>query len=112
MTDINHGPDSFFITAAPVPAPIVGAGLPGLIAGLAGLWGLQGCFAAAPSRRRNAPGAHHPRGTHIVTRHRSRGSLSHPQGRYSAEQPGEEVDHNDDGNDRDQHVDYHPEGVG
>jgi len=40
MTNINDGPDSFFITAAPVPGPIVGAGLPGLLAGLAGLWGI------------------------------------------------------------------------
>lgn len=46
MTNINDGPDSFFLTAAAVPGPVVGAGIPGLIAACAALWGL------ARSRRR------------------------------------------------------------
>jgi len=38
MTNINDGPDSFFITsAAAVPGPMVGAGLPGLVAAGFGL---------------------------------------------------------------------------
>jgi opacity protein-like surface antigen len=42
MTGLNDGPDSFFLepAAAAVPAPIVGAGLPGLLGGLFALAGL------------------------------------------------------------------------
>jgi hypothetical protein len=39
ISGANDGPDSFFIIPQQVPGPIVGAGLPGLLAGLAGLWG-------------------------------------------------------------------------
>jgi hypothetical protein len=48
MTNTNDGPDSFFLTpaVAAVPIPAVGAGLPGLIAGLFGLVALH-------RRRRN-----------------------------------------------------------
>jgi hypothetical protein len=46
MTGLNDGPDSFFLEPAAVPAPIVGAGLPGLLAGCVGLW-------AFAKRRRN-----------------------------------------------------------
>jgi len=45
MTNLNDGPDSFFITAA-VPGPIAGAGIPGLIAACGGL-------VAFARRRRN-----------------------------------------------------------
>jgi len=42
MTNINDGPDSFFITsAAAVPGPIVGAGIPGIVAACAMLFGLH-----------------------------------------------------------------------
>lgn len=37
ISNASDGPDSFFLTPAPVPAPIVGAGIPGLIAACAGL---------------------------------------------------------------------------
>jgi hypothetical protein len=42
MTGMNDGPDSFFLTpnVAAVPGPIVGAGIPGLVAACAALWGL------------------------------------------------------------------------
>ena len=48
MTNLNDGPDSFFLVAA-VPGPIVGAGLPGVIAACFALMGLAGW-----RRRRNA----------------------------------------------------------
>lgn len=47
MSNMNDGPDSFFFTPAPVPGPIVGAGLPGILAGAMALWGF------AKRRRRN-----------------------------------------------------------
>jgi hypothetical protein len=40
MSGLNDGPDSFFIEPAAVPGPIVGAGIPGLIAGCMALVGL------------------------------------------------------------------------
>jgi hypothetical protein len=40
MTGLNDGPDSFFLEPAAVPAPIIGAGIPGLIAGCLALVGL------------------------------------------------------------------------
>jgi hypothetical protein len=48
MTGLNDGPDSFFLLPAvtAVPGPVVGAGFPGILAGLVGLWGLN-------KRRRN-----------------------------------------------------------
>ena len=49
MTNLNDGPDSFFIVPQAVPGPIVGAGLPGVIAGCMALLGLAGW-----RRRRNA----------------------------------------------------------
>ena len=42
MTGLNDGPDSFFLLpAAAVPGPIVGAGLPGILAGCFALFGLN-----------------------------------------------------------------------
>ena len=41
ITGANDGPDSFFIVPNAVPGPIVGAGLPALIAGLVGMFGLH-----------------------------------------------------------------------
>jgi hypothetical protein len=41
MSNANDGPDSFFIQPQAVPGPIVGAGIPGLVAALCGLFGLQ-----------------------------------------------------------------------
>jgi hypothetical protein len=48
ITNANDGPDSFFLipNVVAVPGPIVGAGLPGLVAGCIGLW-------AFAKRRRN-----------------------------------------------------------
>jgi len=37
ITNANDGPDSFFLVAQPVPGPMVGAGVPGLIMALGGL---------------------------------------------------------------------------
>jgi hypothetical protein len=43
ITGASDGPDSFFLIpqAQAVPGPVVGAGLPGLLAGILGLFGLQ-----------------------------------------------------------------------
>lgn len=43
MTNTNDGPDSFFLVPGvqAVPAPVVGAGFPGILAGLVALWGLN-----------------------------------------------------------------------
>ena len=49
ISGANDGPDSFFIIPNQVPGPVVGAGLPGLIAACAGLFGL-----ARARRRRSA----------------------------------------------------------
>jgi hypothetical protein len=52
MTNTNDGPDSFFLlpaAAVAVPGPVVGAGLPGLLAACFGLWGL-----AMKRRRRHS----------------------------------------------------------
>jgi hypothetical protein len=40
ISGANDGPDSFFLIPQAVPGPVVGAGLPGLLAGCIGLWGL------------------------------------------------------------------------
>jgi len=48
ITGANDGPDSFFLQA--VPGPVVGAGLPGLMAACFALWGF-----ARNRRRRNDP---------------------------------------------------------
>jgi hypothetical protein len=40
ISGANDGPDSFFLIPQAVPGPVVGAGLPGLLAGFIGLWGL------------------------------------------------------------------------
>jgi hypothetical protein len=40
ITGANDGPDSFFLVPLAVPGPIVGAGIPGLIAACVGMWGL------------------------------------------------------------------------
>jgi hypothetical protein len=42
MSNMNDGPDSFFIEpiVTAVPGPVVGAGFPGIVAGCIGLWGL------------------------------------------------------------------------
>jgi hypothetical protein len=47
LSGANDGPDSFFIIPAQVPAPAIGAGIPGVIAACLGLFGLH-------RRRRNA----------------------------------------------------------
>jgi hypothetical protein len=38
ITGATDGPDSFFLVPVAVPAPIMGAGFPGLLAGIVGLW--------------------------------------------------------------------------
>jgi hypothetical protein len=40
IDNANDGPDSFFIQPVAVPSPVVGAGLPGILAACVGLWGL------------------------------------------------------------------------
>jgi len=40
ISGANDGPDSFFLIPQAVPGPVVGAGVPGLLAGCFGLWGL------------------------------------------------------------------------
>jgi hypothetical protein len=40
ISGANDGPDSFFLIPQAVPSPVVGAGVPGLLAGCFGLWGL------------------------------------------------------------------------
>jgi hypothetical protein len=49
ISNANDGPDSFFIQPLAVPGPIAGAGIPGLIMALCGLFGLQ-----RARRRRNS----------------------------------------------------------
>lgn len=46
IQNANDGPDSFFIQPVAVPGPVVGAGFPGILAAMVGLWGLA-------KRRRN-----------------------------------------------------------
>ena len=46
MSGLNDGPDSFFVEPNAVPAPVIGAGLPGLLSACVGLW-------AFAKRRRN-----------------------------------------------------------
>jgi hypothetical protein len=48
ISGATDGPDSFFLVASPaaVPTPIVGAGIPGMVTALGGLWVLA-------RRRRN-----------------------------------------------------------
>ena len=41
ISGANDGPDSFFIVPQAVPGPLMGAGLPGVLAGCLGLWGLH-----------------------------------------------------------------------
>ena len=41
LSDAVNAPNQALGFAAPVPGPVIGAGLPGLIAGAFGLWGLQ-----------------------------------------------------------------------
>jgi hypothetical protein len=41
ISGANDGPDSFFLVPQVVPGPLMGAGLPGLLAGCLGLWGLH-----------------------------------------------------------------------
>ena len=41
ITNANDGPDLFFLLAQPVPGPLVGAGLPGFLAAVMGLFGLS-----------------------------------------------------------------------
>ncbi len=48
ISGANDGPDSFFFQAQAVPGPVVGAGLPGLMAACFALWGF------ARNRRRRA----------------------------------------------------------
>jgi hypothetical protein len=50
LSNANDGPDSFFIVPQAVPGPVVGAGLPGLVAACFALWGF-----ARNRRRRNDP---------------------------------------------------------
>ena len=52
ISNASDGPDSFFIQATPVPGPIVGAGIPGAIAGAMALWG----FARNRRRKNEANG--------------------------------------------------------
>lgn len=51
LSNASDGPDSFFLVPSPqaIPGPIAGAGIPGLIAALVGLFGLQ-----RTRRRRNS----------------------------------------------------------
>jgi hypothetical protein len=41
IDNANDGPDSFFIQPAAVPGPIVGAGIPGLVMAMLGMFGLN-----------------------------------------------------------------------
>jgi hypothetical protein len=50
LSNANDGPDSFFLVPQQVPGPVVGAGLPGLMAACFALWGF-----ARHRRRRNDP---------------------------------------------------------
>ena len=49
ISGANDGPDSFFIVPQAIPGPVVGAGLPGLLAACGALWGF-----ARNRRRRTA----------------------------------------------------------